>query len=56
MATLESQKYVIARTVWTENNLLVSGHLVDDASGTSLFDLVRPNIYFQRCRKQRPLL
>ena len=28
MATLESQKYVIARTVWTENIPLVSGHLV----------------------------
>ena len=28
MATLESQKYVIAWTVWTENILLVSGRLV----------------------------
>ena len=28
MATLEPQKYVIARTVWTENILLVSGRLV----------------------------
>ena len=28
MAHLESQKYVIARTVWTENILLVSGRLV----------------------------
>ena len=27
MATLEPQKYVIARTVWTENILLVSGRL-----------------------------
>ena len=28
MATLEPQKYVIARTVWTENILLVSGRFV----------------------------
>ena len=28
MATLEPQKYVIARTFWTENMLLVSGRLV----------------------------
>ena len=28
MTTLEPQKYVIARTVWTENILLVSGRLV----------------------------
>ena len=28
MATLDPQKYVIARTVWTENILLVSGRLV----------------------------
>ena len=28
MATLEPQKYVIARTVWTENILVVSGRLV----------------------------
>ena len=31
MATLESQKYVIARTVWTENILLVSGRLVENS-------------------------
>ena len=28
MATLEPQKYVIVRTVWTGNILLVSGRLV----------------------------
>ena len=28
MATLESQKFVIARTVWKENILVVSGRLI----------------------------
>ena len=31
MATLEPQKYVIARTVGTENILLVSGRLVKES-------------------------
>ena len=29
LATLEPQNYVVARTAWTENMLLLSGRLVE---------------------------
>ena len=42
IATLENQKYVIARTVWTGNNLLASG-------GRLVLECF--SFYFQRERK-----
>ena len=47
MATLEPQKYVIARTVGTENILLVSGRLVQNSLSLSqLFRL--EHVLFQK--------